>query len=287
MRINAIIRFTDTGAGTGGHPDLSLPISVNLDRDDINKLVDTSWFKMMIRRNIKDTETRRIRLIHNGRVLNDQTNFRKEVIEPKIRQMKVAGDDSNTLEIYIHCLIGDEMTPSQLEQERELDQKANVRQTDPQLIGFDRLLLQGVSIQEVDDLRRQFRQIHFPDTSDPGDLQGVTDVEENERQQRQIRELEESWLDSTGYSAPDGGAQGRPTPANGGAPGGPQGEPEVSFSNENAIIGLLIGTFLGFVAVVFLMVDDTMFTRSHKMGIFAGVLANICIALMKVWTAYA
>lgn len=101
----------------------------------------------------------------------------------------------NLDQIYIHCVIGDELTREQLAQENQLDNKPQEVSTNPEVIGFDRLLQQGFSQDDVTDLRRQFLLIYGSDnTSSGGD---IADVEEDEHRQNRLRQLEERWIEST------------------------------------------------------------------------------------------
>lgn len=300
MRINIVIRFSDPGSGSNEHADLNLPISINFERDDVNKLVNSSWLKLMIRNKVEGTARKRLRLIYNGRILNDQTNFQTEVFEPKLRQLRqVSGQDQDgLLQVYVHCLIGDEMTQEQLLKEKELDRKAqNQPATEPPVIGFDRLLLQGMSALDVDDLRRQFQQIYFPDAAQSNSTSGVADIEEDENRQQFIRELEERWLEST--NAPLGPRTSARAPANndndnGADFGGGQAnmaeraavEMEGGHHNQNLLLGLLLGTFLGAVALVFLLMDDSLFNDAQKMAMVLGISINLFIAFLRVGTEY-
>lgn len=294
MKVLVNIRFTDSGAGSTRLEDLVLPLTIDFNKDDINKLVNTSWLKMMIRSKLKSTERRRLRLIYNGRVLNDQTNFKHDVFEPKLKQLGELGEPIEGLTIYVHCLVGDELTAAQLEQERELDRKAQEVSTAPQVIGFDRLLLQGVSPLDVNDLRRQFHQIYLPDALQNAPAGAVPDVEEDESRQAYIRQLEERWLESTvegnqqGHAAaPPNEETGVALPQNNAAARNPAaGDLEGTDQNQDLLLGFVIGAFLGVVSVVFLMMDDSMFNKTQKMAVIPGVMINIMIAFLRVGWIY-
>ncbi|KAF6066833.1 hypothetical protein FOB64_004293 [Candida albicans] len=185
MRLNVVIRFTNSLSASEQVPDLSIPLSINYDVDDVNKLVNVVWLKTTIRSKVPQCANKRLRLIYNGRVLNEKTDFKKEVLKPQL----------NLDQIYIHCVIGDELTREQLAQENQLDNKPQEVSTNPEVIGFDRLLQQGFSQDDVTDLRRQFLSIYGSDnTSSGGD---IADVEEDEHRQNRLRQLEERWIEST------------------------------------------------------------------------------------------
>ena len=104
MRLNVVIRFTNSLSPSEQVPDLSIPLSINYDVDDVNKLVNVVWLKTTIRSKVPQCANKRLRLIYNGRVLNEKTDFKKEVLKPQL----------NLDQIYIHCVIGDELTREQL-----------------------------------------------------------------------------------------------------------------------------------------------------------------------------
>ncbi|EEQ38324.1 putative transmembrane protein [Clavispora lusitaniae] len=278
MKIQLTVRFTDSGAGSEPYHDLSVPVLVNPKRDDINKLVNTSWLKMVIRTQVAGTERRRLRLIYNGRVLNDTTNFKNDILEPKLRQLRESGESTDIVQFYVHCLVGDEFTNAQLAKEKELDSKSQEVSTAPPVVGFDRLLSQGVSPQDVNDMRRQFHQIYSPDLLQNTSVSGVNDLEEDENRQEAIRQLEERWLEGTFNDAHPqaGGETGVALPPNAALRAAV--ESEGAHHTEDLLIGLLIGAFLGIVAGVFLLMDDTMFNKTQRSAIVAGIAGNIiCI----------
>lgn len=286
MKVEIIVRFTDSSSANTQYKDLKIPLTINFERDDVNKLVNTSWFKLVIRSRAPGTERRRLRLIYSGRVLNDVTNFRTDIFEPKLRQLRELGESSDELQIYVHCLVGDELSADQLAQERELDRKAQEVSTAPQVIGFDRLLSQGVSPQDVNDLRRQFQLVYLAELADYQSNSGVNDVEEDESRQEYIRQLEERWLESTingNTPQPDGATTDT------GGPGVPPStaamraaaELEGTNHNEDLLLGLVLGAFLGVVAFVFLMMDDTMFNKNQKLALVVGICTNVVFAFFR------
>lgn len=283
MRVVITVRFSDTGAGSSQNGDLEIPVSFNPQKEDVNKIVNTSFCKMMIRQKKPSTQRKRIRLIYNGRVLNDQTNFNTDILRPKILQLQNLQESTEQIRIYIHCLIGDTLTSQQLENERELDRMAQEQSTEPPVIGFDRLLLQGVSEADVDNLRRQFYLIHFPELTQAQTINGVTDVEEDENRQEYIRQLEERWLESTANGNQNGESRGaETTTAEEIAPLELVG----TVRNEDLLVGLLLGTFLGVIALVFLMMDDTLFNTTQKMAMILGVFINLLLAFLRIGSVY-
>ena len=275
MRLNVVIRFTNSLSASEQVPDLSIPLSINYDVDDVNKLVNVVWLKTTIRSKVPQCANKRLRLIYNGRVLNEKTDFKKEVLKPQL----------NLDQIYIHCVIGDELTREQLAQENQLDNKPQEVSTNPEVIGFDRLLQQGFSQDDVTDLRRQFLLIYGSDnTSSGGD---IADVEEDEHRQNRLRQLEERWIESTSNNEAAGTANEQTPLTQDGdqaqaatTPSQPMdlGESRV---NEDLLLGFCVGVFLGIISVVFLLADDSVFNKRQKMSIIAGLFINFSLAIVR------
>ncbi|KAI5968244.1 hypothetical protein CANMA_002460 [Candida margitis] len=279
MRLVLVIRFTNALSATEQIPDLSIPISINLDKDDVNKLINTTWLKASIRSKLPQCSTKRLKLIYNGRVLNEKTDFSKEVLKPRLANL--TDNDS----VYIHCVVSEELTRKQLEEENKLDNKPPEVTTTPNVIGFDRLLQQGFSREDVNDLRRQFYQIYGQGTV--GTSSEIADVEEDESRQQNLRQLEERWIESTSNndatdqtgltnnttaSAPETAEQIPPqTPL----------DADETKVNEDLLLGFCLGVFLGVISVVFLLVDDTIFNKRQKMAIIAGLAINFSLALVR------
>ncbi|KAF3989463.1 hypothetical protein FT663_03326 [Candidozyma haemuli var. vulneris] len=284
MKVVVVVRFTDADGGTEPFQDLELPLTINFDKDDVNTLVSSMWLKQQIRANRKGTDKRRIRLIYNGRVLNELTNFRDDIFTPKLRQMELSEMDE-PLKIYIHCLVGETLTSNQLAEERELDRRPQQVSTAPQVVGFDRLLQQGFSQEDVNDLRRQFRDVYLPEALQHMNAGDVTDVEEEEARQQLIRQIEERWIESTingnntGSITTSAGAEDdtgviAPTVR-------ASAELEESNHNEDLVVGMLIGAFLGVVAVIFVLLDDSFVNKDRRWAIYAGVMANLMYAILR------
>ncbi|AOW31265.1 hypothetical protein MG5_05871 [Candida albicans P57072] len=275
MRLNVVIRFTNSLSASEQVPDLSIPLSINYDVDDVNKLVNVVWLKTTIRSKVPQCANKRLRLIYNGRVLNEKTDFKKEVLKPQL----------NLDQIYIHCVIGDELTREQLAQENQLDNKPQEVSTNPEVIGFDRLLQQGFSQDDVTDLRRQFLSIYGSDnTSSGGD---IADVEEDEHRQNRLRQLEERWIESTSNNEAAGTANEQTPLTQDGdqaqaatTPSQPMDLDE-SRVNEDLLLGFCVGVFLGIISVVFLLADDSVFNKRQKMSIIAGLFINFSLAIVR------
>ncbi|CAH6718234.1 DSC E3 ubiquitin ligase complex subunit 3 [[Candida] jaroonii] len=222
--------------------------------------------KKTIREKIDFASNKRLKLIYNGRVINDKFKF----TDLKFTDHKC----------YIHCVIGETLTIKQLNEENELDNEEIKQTTQPQVIGFDRLLQQGFSQQDIDQLRSQFENIHNIDRSSD---QPINDLEEEEQRQNYIRQLEERWIEST--VNPSGGTTTRATAED--EQNGetvthnvPSAELEENH-NKDLLIGLMIGVFLGIVAGLFVICDDSIFNKRQKMAITAGIFVNFSMAIVR------
>jgi len=295
MKFIIRIRFTNSLSATQQISDLDLPISISLETNDVSRLINTKWLKQQIRSK-PECRSNRLRLIYNGRVLNDNTDFKLEIFLPKIRQSKSSDGEEldgatsqqpeNDLIIYIHCVIGEELTREQLNEESQLDNAPQEVSTTPDVIGFDRLLQQGFSQDDINDLRRQFHLIYNINQTSRNDQ--IHDLEEEESRQQAVRQLEERWIESTinGNENNTNTSRTAQTPA---APNidtlnpNPQPQPEIDDVNGNfdLLIGLLVGIFLGVLSVVFVVADDTVFSKRQKMSILAGLFINFSFAIVR------
>lgn len=293
MKSYIVIRFTNTVSTESEIRDLEIPLLINFDKDDVNRVVSATWLKLIIRNRVPSCERRRLRLIYNGRVLNQSTDFKKEIFEPKLRQLQnQEQEESNNdsppqLRLYIHCAIGDELNSEQLNQENQLDQPQQVTTT-PQVIGFDRLLQQGFSHEDVDDLRRQFHLVFLPsffESRNEG-LEAINDVEEEERRQRLVSQLEERWIESTINN--NGPPETEPTnDTNTGtatanepvAP--PAADLDDNNGNEDLLLGLSLGILLGITGLIFLIIDDSIFNKRQKMSVVGGLVINCSFAIIR------
>lgn len=237
-----VIRFNDDSA------DLELPVV------DFQSL-STLGLKRTIRSSRKDYAKRELKLIYSGKILGNLTNFEKDIL----RLNKFTQNHDEVIKIYIHCLVGDEMTEEQLLEEEangnEQDQSQQPQQnTAPQPVGFDRLLSQGFSQLDILDLRRQFQSIYGSSNLPTEDL----------------RNLEERWIDSTVNNEIDefqniGTGAGQDT-------------------NFELLIGIIIGSLLGLLLLFLLNLEYLQLSKRSKMAIIAGVIVNFSFAVVRAWT---
>lgn len=286
MKFVIVIRIS--GTPDGNTRDVEIPLSVNFERDDVNRMVSVQWLKSVVRGEIPFCTNRRLRLIFNGRVLNEKTNFGTELFGSYYHSPQTSNDDSDPPErIFIHCAVGDELSAQQLAEETKWDNTPQQRSTAPAEIGFDRLLNQGFSREDVADLRRQFAMVHLRDhaATSARTTEGIADLEEEETRLRNLRLMEERWIESTVMPSEGPGRGPRPVltldPVV-----AEENTPQIDDdsgqeSNTDILIGLLVGVFLGAVALVFMAADSTVFSRSQGMAVIAGVFLNFSFAITR------
>ncbi|ODV80077.1 uncharacterized protein CANTADRAFT_21334 [Suhomyces tanzawaensis NRRL Y-17324] len=284
MKLTLVIRF----AATEPIPDLDIPLTINFDKDDVNTLVNAGWIKNVIRSKVPQSTSNRIRLIYNGRVLNDKTNFRLEVLKPPADP----STEPREQQIYIHCVIGEKLTKQQLAEETQLDNRPQEVSTTTQPIGFDRLLERGFSQEDISDLRRQFMMIHadqFP-TNLGSDIH---DLEDEEARRHTLRQMEDRWIESTINGDTNNGGEpvpGVPAPSAAGTGEAqqttPLGDLEGWQDNRDILLGVLLGIFLGVIAVIFIQVDDTVFNKHTRAAIYMGFFINWSLGIIRLglWT---
>ncbi|CAO3622975.1 unnamed protein product [Cunninghamella blakesleeana] len=126
----------------------------------------------MIHQILPDTVNKKIRLIYNGIILD---NDMKVLWSYGIRN---SGS-------FIHCVISDNIVTSPTKPLRK----------SKMIKGFDRLLSSGFNQEEIRSIRTQFHRMH----GTPYDGQEPTE---------QLQQLEEDWMDQTGETIPEGTLQG-------------------------------------------------------------------------------
>ncbi|KAF2024367.1 hypothetical protein EK21DRAFT_78904 [Setomelanomma holmii] len=316
--IYLIIRFT------ASVPDL--PLSVYAPRTST-----TLSLKQLIRQNLPpDLAPARLRLIYAGKVLSDTEALSRSLRLPPppprrsgtynedgpgskskgkqpLRQSPApeygttAAAPSDAKKYYIHCSLGDALTPSELASEATLAQASeislksqseawstspiqrrasnvkdgsnNARRRSstttnaPQAQGFDRLLSSGFTPQEVASLRSHFQTnlsfTHTPDTM-------PTPAE--------MRVLEDRWLDSTATD---------PSPAltgEGGDTGWGAGFAVEEGGLDDMLWGYMTGFFWPLGALVWGFREEGVWSRRRQLAVVMGVLINTIFGFMR-WSA--
>lgn len=318
--IYLIIRFT------ASVPDLPLSI------EHTSRAITTLSLKQLIRQNLPPSHaSARLRLIYAGKVLADTDSLSKSLRippPPPRRDKPYDGDEPSSKskgkqplrespavaygttadtppdvkKYYIHCSLGDALTPAELASEAALAKStehalkarsdtskpaAARRRTSttsssndgrrrsstatpapqPQAQGFDRLLSSGFTPQEVASLRSHFQTnlsfTHTPDTMpSPAEM----------------RVLEDRWLDSTATD---------PSPAltgEGGDTGWGAGFAVEDGGLDDMLWGYMTGFFWPLGALVWGFREDGVWSRRRQLAVVMGVLINTIFGFMR-WSA--
>ena len=240
-----VIRFSDVNIR-----DLDIDIT-DVPYGDIT----THWLRQKCRESRpQERESRRLKFIRSGALLNSQADLSSELSRHFIRQSQSAAAEGSSSPFYIHCIVGTErLDRAQLDNEDALDDAGPSREgTTTQAIGFDRLRAVGFTDEEIELLRQQFRATY-------GDL-------ENEPSRGgDIRQLEEQWMES-GTERP-GGAVAEDERFN--------AMPTANFRhNRDLLVGISVGFFLGLFGLL-LMKCEGLFSKRQKMALVAGIMVNI------------
>lgn len=257
-----------------------------------------------------ETQTRRLRFIHAGKVLPDAATVEHALRLPRLVHTRTTTNDQDndpagkgkgkgkapmratgkeaeqqpSSPIYIHCSIGDELTPAELAQEaaaaaaaaaaalsshhtttipHEPPQERTTVANAPR--GFDRLLSAGFTPQEISSLRAQFLELqsytHTPDTMPTA---------------TELRLLEDRWIDDTTTATTAGG--GTVTDGFGPGPGG-------GGSHASALDDMLWGNLLGFFwpvgAFVWLLREEGVWSARRQMAVFTGIMVNLAFSVLR------
>lgn len=261
-------------------PDLLLSIP-------ISRHATTATLKSEIRRSLPtDLASNRIRLIHAGKALPDESLLEKVLKTPSRAQSprpstpiqdssgkgKAAIRDPPAISrIYIHCSIGDVvLTSEELAAEQalaipdpaagaEIAQSANengIRSTAPAPRGFDRLLSAGFTAAEVASLRLQFLAIqahtHTPDSMPSPDT---------------TRSLEDQWLDNSNNVEATAGGIADPEDAAG--------------ALDDLLLGATCGFFWPIGCLLWAGREEGIWTRRRKMAVVMGVIMNVAVGVLR------
>ncbi|KAJ3557177.1 hypothetical protein NM688_g1612 [Phlebia brevispora] len=244
-----VIRFTE------GVPDLTLYAS---DTDTVRDI------KRNIRNARSQLKDRRLRLIHSGRLLADDTVFCSWLASLEDKQHH--NETSESFEasqppstIWLHCSVGPQLQPGEAD-----ETKVQQAQLKP-LRGFDRLAAAGFSEQDIANIRSQF---HAHSSGDYLDQEFATDEDFDEH----ARVLEEQWIDSLDNAG------------------------TASLSNSSAqssrtfVSGVLLGFFFPLIPVFFFfdsrpavfwddgtehdIINTSPFPKTVQLGVAVGMLMN-------------
>ena len=285
--LDIVVRFSTS------HPDLVINILRPSNTTGLS-------LKQQIRSHLERTAaTARLRLIHAGKVLQDNVALSKSLnatIPPPPSADAGAGKSEKAkgkqpvrdvskqpaaARVYIHCSIGDALTPSELAAEAKAAEEADralisktalntavgtqqdgtaISTTTPAPRGFDRLLSTGFTPAEVAALRTQFLAIqahtNTPDTMPSGP---------------ELLALEERWLDNTHSTT--SGAEGMEVGGFGGEDAG---------GLEDMLWGNLIGFFWPVGAMCWLMREEGVWSKRRQIAVLSGFLVNLTFGFLRV-----
>ncbi|KAK3618194.1 hypothetical protein LTR56_021397 [Elasticomyces elasticus] len=279
--LHIVVRFSTS------NPDVVLTVA-------IPRATTGASLKQLIRAQLDAPASEsKLRLIHAGKVLLDNAALSTSI--HVTRPPPTRDDDAKksekakgklpdrdakpaALRVYIHCSIGDTLTPAELAAEVQAAEDADKAllsttaatpaqdggaegetTTTSAPIGFDRLLTAGFTATEVATLRAQFLAIqshsHTPDTMPSGP---------------ELLALEESWLDNG--STPSTDADGTPGGFGEDDPGG----------LEDMLWGNMIGFFWPIGAMGFLMREEGVWSRRKQIAVLSGFVINLTFGLLKM-----
>lgn len=234
-----------------------------------------------IRKEHPELSTKRLKLLHNGRVLSSQNDFSKEI-------QYLQDGEEGPVRIYFHCIVGEDLTKDELAKEASLDQQP-VKSTSEAPKGFNRLLSQGFSETDIEELRQQFLSLHG--RSLPPNAT-----------REQVQQLEDRWIDSTvghdidefpanirfdqptGNTDPDADEGGAGTVTGNTANTRHQMIRRNLQAYKDLFIGVCVGFALGGLAIVLLFLEvGGVFSKKTRMAIVSGVIVNISFGILRNW----
>lgn len=272
-----VVELSDAPESSGQREPLAKPLVIRFTEgiQDLSLQVEHKDTVRDVKRKIRDAQPtlqdRRLRLIHSGRLLSDQTQLYEWLEALEERQRQAASHDQSatistpvsTNTIWLHCSVGPKIEPGE-----EDETGVQTAQLKP-LRGFDRLVAAGFSEQDIANIRSEF---HAHSSGDYLDQDFANDEEYDEH----IRTLEEQWIDSMDTHT----------------------ESMSQSSTRTAILnGIIIGFFFPILPFFFLhevkpavfwedgtdhnVSSRTIFSRRTNMGVVIGVAMNI---LFGLWT---
>lgn len=319
MSVQFVVRYAN------GLRDTIIEVDLH---DDVVCNLPTSYIRKHIRDSYPEFANRRLKLLHNGRVLQPHTNFSKEIAYLS-KNLDDDDDDNNDdkaneettqssdvpVKIYFHCIVGEELTPHELEKEEALD-KQPFRSTTEGPKGFNRLLSQGFSPTDIQDLRNQFIRLHG------SNLPANANAD-------QIYQLEDRWIDSSVNHEIDEFPANMRLPLNtntsggnsvggtssgstiGGGNGGDEDDDDINDTqrstanaaqptasnvrqqlvqrdvetHKETFLGVCVGFTLGALALLLLFLDvGGIFGKRTRMAVISGVVVNFSFGLFRSWT---
>lgn len=316
------IRFSDAS--------ISDIVKIIENKGDLSK-INVKYLRDLVRNNDPKlheyTKNRKLRFIYNGKPISSLTGF-KESLENFERLIAADHNEGNDElfdnqdgsnrpllsngsisspkvimhKVYIHCIIGDILTPDELAAEDQNEDNA-LRYTQQRRVleGFDRLLNIGFSEEEVANFRRQFmtaQQNRFRrnnandldeeyDTDDDdygndddydqvvnqANQRGTPQTVNNTSPEDTIRRMEETWLENSAENP-----EMDPNRTRGFLRFGLSQEGQTD--NKNIFFGILIGSIFGITSLLLLKDEFRFLNRQTRHAIVIGAIINVFFALL-------
>lgn len=265
--------------------------------------VPIGYIRNEIRKMYPELAKKRLKLLHNGRVLESHTNFSKEIayLQKNLDEDNGVNDHNpkEKVNIYFHCIIGDDLTEKEVAEEEKLDQQP-IKSTTDAPKGFDRLLSQGFSASDIQDLRDQFFRLHGANLP-------------RNATQEQITELEDRWIDSSvnneidefpanirlstsdpagdasNVDGDDDGRNGVNANVNSNSNTNMVNVRQLMFqqnlqSHKDMFFAVCIGFALGGLALLLLFLDvGGIFDKKTRIAVLSGVVVNLSFGLLHSW----
>ncbi|KAI8137094.1 hypothetical protein BJV82DRAFT_636815 [Fennellomyces sp. T-0311] len=140
--------------------------------------------KQKIRQSAPQAHNKNIRLIRNGRILDDARRLKDYGIGKLTRDTNSKAKVPPPAPVYIHCSVSDYIP--------DRPQQPTATNNEPQIApptGFDRLRESGFSEEDIRGIRARFHRMH-----------GTVGDDNSE----EARNLEEQWIDNTSETLADG-----------------------------------------------------------------------------------
>lgn len=273
MPITVVIKFSD-----GNIPDYTI------ERENVHELT-ISGIRQEIRSKVGGiTINRRLRLIHGGKVLSDQSDLARELAGTVTihDDGRITHEVQPNVKVFVHCAVGDILTGQELKHEEEFDNRVPTRNTLPELRGFDQLRSTGFTEDDIVQLRQQFGRIHGyggvsnsdsiterGEVDADGDANGAIDPEGGPANRDfppsdELRRMEEQWIESVATDNV-GDAMGA---------GGLGGD------YFDDLLGILMGMFLG-VFVLLILREPEVLSRRQQRTLVSGAALNVVFAFLR------
>ncbi|EEB07606.1 fungal protein [Schizosaccharomyces japonicus yFS275] len=223
-------------------PDLEVTIN-NIDRFSIQELIN------YVRERVPECRNKHLKMVCQGRLLSPLCTVSRAIQG----NWAVTPAAETSERAFIHCIIGPELTPEQIQQEQHPEELSGMPGEYPSTNvlsnsgprGFDRLLEAGFGEDEIATLRNQFHQLRGTD------LNALTEDA--------IRQAEDNWIDN---------------------PAQEQATEELEMTQDMVLTGAILGFFGGPFAFFFRW-HKSLTPFRMQLAIVLGLLLNFVLAFVR------